>query len=33
VSGEGKDEIVKAVEEIAGTANLNPSEGILSNER
>ena len=33
VSGEGKEEIVKAVEEIAGTANLNPSEGILSNER
>ena len=32
-SGEGKEEIVKAVEEIAGTANLNPSEGILSNER
>ena len=33
VSGEGKEEIVKAVEEIAGTVNLNPSEGILSNER
>lgn len=33
VTGEGKEEIVKAVEEIAGTANLNPSEGILSNER
>ena len=32
-SGEGRDELVKAVEEIAGTANLNPSEGILSNER
>lgn len=32
-SGEGKDELVKAVEEIAGTVNLNPSEGILSNER
>ena len=33
VNGEGHDELVKAVEEIAGTANLNPSEGILSNER
>ncbi len=32
-SGEGRDELVKAVEEIAGTAKLNPSEGILSNER
>lgn len=33
VNGEGHEELVKAVEEIAGTANLNPSEGILSNER
>ncbi len=33
VSGEGQEELEKAVEEIAGTANLNPSEGILSNER
>ncbi len=32
-NGEGKEELVKAVEEIAGTAKLNPSEGILSNER
>ncbi len=32
-NGEGRDELVKAVEEIAGTAKLNPSEGILSNER
>lgn len=32
-SGEGKDDITKAVEQIAGTANLNPSDGILSNER
>lgn len=32
-SGEGKEDIVSAVEEIAGTAKLNPSEGILSNER
>ena len=33
VNGEGHEELVKAVEEIAGMANLNPSEGILSNER
>lgn len=33
VNGEGHEELVKAVEEIAGTASLNPSEGILSNER
>ncbi|MEE0868841.1 MAG: GTPase, partial [Ruminococcus sp.] len=33
VNGDGHEELVKAVEEIAGTANLNPSEGILSNER
>ncbi|MBR1481353.1 MAG: tRNA uridine-5-carboxymethylaminomethyl(34) synthesis GTPase MnmE [Ruminococcus sp.] len=33
VSGEGREEVVRAVERIAGTANLNPSEGILSNER
>ena len=32
-NGNGKDELIKAVEKIAGTANLNPSEGILSNER
>lgn len=32
-SGDGKDDITKAVEQIAGTANLNPSDGILSNER
>lgn len=32
-NGEGKDELIKAVEKIAGTDNLNPSEGILSNER
>lgn len=32
-SGEGHEELVKAVEKIAGTENLNPSEGILSNER
>lgn len=33
LSGNGREELVKAVEEIAGTAKLNPSEGILSNER
>lgn len=33
VNGEGQDELINAVEKIAGTANLNPSEGILSNER
>lgn len=32
-SGECREELAKAVEKIAGTANLNPSEGILSNER
>lgn len=32
-NGEGKDKLIKAVEKIAGTDNLNPSEGILSNER
>jgi tRNA modification GTPase len=33
INGEGREELTKAVEQIAGTANLNPSEGILSNER
>ena len=31
--GEGKEEIISAVRKIAGTDKLNPSEGILSNER
>ena len=31
--GEGREEIAAAVEKIAGTTKLNPSEGILSNER
>ena len=31
--GEGREAIVEAVEKIAGTDRLNPSEGILSNER
>ena len=32
-SGEGREEIIAAIEKIAGTDKLNPSEGILSNER
>ena len=32
-NGEGRENIINAVEKIAGTQNLNPSEGILSNER
>lgn len=32
-SGEGKEKIISAVCKIAGTDKLNPSEGILSNER
>ncbi len=32
-SGEGKEEIISAVRKIAGADKLNPSEGILSNER
>lgn len=32
-NGEGKDELVAAIEKIAGTDKFNPSEGILSNER
>ena len=32
-NGEGREDIISAVEKIAGTENLNPSEGILSNER
>lgn len=33
INGVCREELTKAVEKIAGTANLNPSEGILSNER
>lgn len=33
LGGEGREELTKAVENIVGIANLNPSEGILSNER
>ena len=33
INGECREELTKAVEKIAGTAKLNPSEGILSNER
>lgn len=32
-NSECREELTKVVEKIAGTANLNPSEGILSNER
>lgn len=32
-TGEGKDELIQTIEEIAGTQKLNPGEGILSNER
>ncbi len=32
-SGEGRAELVKVVEDIAGMDNFNPSEGVLSNER
>lgn len=33
ITGDGKDELISAIEKIAGTADFNPSEGILSNER
>ena len=32
-TGEGKDELISAIAQLAGTAEFNPSEGILSNER
>ena len=32
-TGEGKEELISAIAQLAGTAELNPSEGILSNER
>ena len=32
-TGEGKTELINAISELAGTNELNPSEGILSNER
>jgi len=32
-TGEGKDELISAIARLAGTSELNPSEGILSNER
>lgn len=32
-SGEGREDLVKAVEKIAGIENFNPSEGVLCNER
>ena len=33
ISGDGRNDLTKAVEKIAGTQNFNPSEGVLSNER
>ncbi len=32
-TGEGKEELIQAIASLAGTDALNPSEGILSNER
>lgn len=32
-NGDGRNELISAIEKLAGTAGLNPSEGILSNER
>lgn len=32
-NGTGRDELVKAVEEVLGTSALNPADGILSTER
>ena len=32
-TGEGREELIKAVEKVAGMGNFNPSEGVLSNER
>ena len=32
-TGEGKEALIEAIETIAGTNRLNPSEGILANER
>lgn len=33
INGEGSDELRKTIEKVAGVAEFNPSEGILSNER
>lgn len=33
VTGDGREELISKIEEIAGTQNLNPSDGILANER
>ena len=33
VTGDGRDELIQAISDLAGTSELNPSEGILSNER
>ncbi len=32
-NGDGRNELISAIEKLAGTTGLNPSEGILSNER
>lgn len=32
-NGEGREKLIKSVENIAGMDNFNPSEGVLSNER
>ena len=32
-TGEGREELIKAVEKLAGMNKFNPSEGVLSNER
>lgn len=32
-TGEGKNELIQAIAELAGTNDLNPNEGILANER
>ena len=31
--GDGREELIKKIEEISGTRNFNPAEGILANER
>ena len=33
LTGEGREELIRAISDIAGTDRLDPSEGILSNER
>lgn len=33
ITGDGREELINKIEELAGTQNLNPSDGILANER